>query len=138
MAYKKKPNGKNDTGRPPAFSSPKQLEGLIKNYFEQCDVRQRPPTIAGLAYTLEVDRQTIYNYEKKDEYFGIIKRARDRILMNVEEELILKGNSGTIFLAKNYGYTDKQELQSDINLKSDGFIEALKNETRKVWDDEDE
>ena len=104
-------------GRPVLYETPEQLEKLINEYFEQCEVRERPPTIAGLAYCLGVDRQTIYNYEKKEPFFGTIKRARDRIIMNIEEELICRGNSGTIFLAKNYGYTDKQELEHSGGLE---------------------
>ena len=98
-------------GRPMIYKTPQELEKLIDQYFKDCVKRKRPPTIAGLAYWLNVDRQTIYNYENRDEFFGTIKRARDKIIMNIEEELILKGNSGTIFLAKNYGYTDRQEVE---------------------------
>ena len=109
---KEKNKGKpSNAGRKPIFKSVDELKKLIENYFDDCKTRERPPTIAGLAYWLDVDRQTIYNYGKKDEFFGTIKRARDRIIMNIEEELVVKGNSGTIFLAKNYGYTDKQEVE---------------------------
>lgn len=125
-------------GRPLIYKTANELEKLIEQYFKDCTKRNRPPTIAGLAYWLNVDRQTIYNYENRDEFFGTIKRARDRIIMNIEEELIVKGNSGTIFLAKNYGYSDKQEVEQNTTIKSDGFIEALKNETRTLWDSEDE
>lgn len=125
-------------GRPPLYNSAEELEKLIDAYFKDCDKRQRPPTIAGIAYWLGMDRKSIYNYEKKEKFFHIIKRARDKILSNLEEEMILRGNGGTIFLAKNYGYSDKQEIEQNTTIKSDGFLEALKNETRSVWSEEDE
>ena len=110
---------KHAGGRPPKFKNKEELQVLIDGYFEDCTVRERPPTIAGLAYWLDVDRRTIYYYEKRDEFFHTIKRARDKIIMNIEEELILKGNSGTIFLAKNYGYTDKQEVEHSGGMSID-------------------
>ena len=79
------------------------MKFLIDAYFDDCRDRQRPTTIAGLAVALKVDRQTIYNYRDRDEFFGLIKEARDRILANLEEEMMIKGTAGQIFLAKNYG-----------------------------------
>lgn len=102
---------KHAGGRPLTYKTKEELGTAIDSYFDNCEQRDRPPTIAGLAYWLDVDRRSIYNYEKRDEFFHTIKRARDKIIMNIEEELISKGNSGTIFLAKNYGYTDKQEVE---------------------------
>lgn len=115
---KNKDEPKNKGGRPPLYNSPEELDELIQKYFEDCERRERPPTIAGLAYWLEIDRQTIYNYSNKDKFFGTIKKARDRIIMNIEEELITRGNGGTVFLAKNYGYTDRQEIDHSGNLQT--------------------
>lgn len=35
-------------------------------------------------------------------------------------------------------WRDKQEIQQETTIKSDGFLEALKNETRSVWSEDDE
>ena len=106
---------KNLGGRPLLFSNADELQNRIDDYFENCDTNGKPYTIAGLAYWLEIDRQSIYNYEAKAEYFGTIKRARERILAYLEELLITDGKAGQIFVAKNYGYTDKIETEN-INL----------------------
>ncbi|MDA3807753.1 MAG: terminase small subunit [Thiomicrorhabdus sp.] len=98
-------------GRPKCWDSPEELQAQIDTYFNHCDNKEKPYTIAGLAVFLEVDRQTIYNYEKKQQFFDTIKKARDRIYNFLEEWCIMKGNAGTIFVMKNYGYTDKQEVQ---------------------------
>lgn len=116
---------KHAGGRPPIYKNKEELQVLIDGYFEDCAVRERPPTIAGLAYWLDVDRRTIYYYEKRDEFFHTIRRARDRIIMNIEEELISKGNSGTIFLAKNYGYTDKQEVEHSGELSQVVIVDDI-------------
>jgi predicted transcriptional regulator len=74
------------------------------------DNNKRPYTIAGLAYFLGVCRATVYNYESREKYSDIISRARERCIMYLEEQLITQGKGGQIFLAKNYGYTDRQEI----------------------------
>lgn len=104
-------------GRPLLFETKEKLEEAINKYFEDCQKREKPPTIAGLAFWLDVDRHTIYNYEKRDEFFHTIKRVRNRIMAILEEELMVKGTGGQIFLAKNYGYTDKQEHDINANVR---------------------
>lgn len=103
---------KHAGGRPKLFSTPKELQDRIDDYFESCRDGGKPFTIAGLAYWLEMDRKSIYNYEKDDEFFHTIKRARDKILATLEEMIAVDGRAGQIFLAKNYGYTDKMEVES--------------------------
>ena len=96
-------------GRPLKFKTDEELQEAINNYFEYCKQYKKPETIAGLAYHLGVDRTTIYCYEKREPFFDTIKGARERILAGLEEALFTEGKSGQIFLAKNYGYSDKQE-----------------------------
>jgi len=107
-----------------SFSSPKELEKKIKEYYEYCDKFKKPLTIAGLAVFLGVDRNTVYNYQKKgDEYFRIIKKARDKVLASLEERAVTKGNAGVIFILKNYGYTDKQEISYSKEIKPEIVID---------------
>lgn len=126
---KDKAKTKNVGGRPPIWATPEELQKVIDKYFRECENNKSPfltkegniikipnpliPTIAGLAYHLGVDRQTIYNYKGKDGFFDTIKKARDFILSRIEGKLTnASGNvTGAIFIAKNYGYQDKQELE---------------------------
>ena len=117
----------NKRGRPLSYKTANELQKAIDLYFDVCEEKERPPTIAGLAYSLGVDRHTVYNYENKDDFFHTIKRARERILVYLEEMLMTEGRGGQIFIAKNYGYTDKQE--HELTGKDGGPIEI--NETRK-------
>ena len=98
-------------GRPRKFKNKKELENALEEYKAYLEESEKPPTIAGLAYYTGIERQTLYNYSKKQEYFDTIKRFRDWILMNYEQEAITRGNGGIVFLLKNYGYTDKQEVE---------------------------
>ena len=111
--------GKHPGGRPPIFKSVEELQEKIDAYKEYLETSGKPPTIAGLAYYTGIDRQTLYNYKEKDEFFGTIKRFVNWILSTYEEQAVEKGNAGIIFLMKNYGYTDKQQVETtgEITLK---------------------
>ena len=100
-------------GKRKAFKTVEDLEKAIDNYKQYLQANDRPPTIAGLAYYTGIERQTIYNYEKDEAYFDTIKKLRDWVIMTYEEEAIIKGNGGVVFMLKNYGYTDRQELLHD-------------------------
>jgi hypothetical protein len=116
---------KKCVGKPKKWATREALEQDIEKYFTYCDTNHKHPTIAGLAYYLEVDRQTIYNYSYNEDYFDIINKARNKIMMNLEETAIVKGNAGTIFVMKQYGYKDKHEV--DNNITGDAFNSALKS-----------
>ncbi len=97
-----------DTGRPLIFQTPNDLQGAIKTYFEST----ARPTLAGLAVALEINRQTLYNYENRDEFLDIIKKARARIEAIYEERLVWDNATGVIFPLKNMGWKDKSEVET--------------------------
>jgi hypothetical protein len=121
---------KNKGGRPLKFKSVEELQGKIDKYFKSCyktikatndceayEVNVRPLTITGLAVALDCDRETLLNYEHKEEYFGTIRKAK-LIIQNFAEESLWQPKiaSGIMFnLKNNYGWVDKQEIVQDIN-----------------------
>src|SRR6185369_16142220 len=120
---------------PLKFPNPEILQTAIDEYFESCwfekvtestdpdtgkvemsvvRYQQRPYTIAGLAYHLHMTTQGLREYQGKDEFSGIIKRAKLQVEMNEEENLFGKNPAGSIFWLKNHaGYKDKTE--QDLN-----------------------
>ena len=100
-------------GRPPKFKTKEELEKALQEYKDYLLNEDKPPTIAGLAYYTGIDRQTIYNYSEKNEFFGTIKSFRDWVMMTYEEAALTHSGSGVIFLLKNYGYTDRQEVKHE-------------------------
>lgn len=120
----------NPVGRPLAFKTPEELEAKIAEYFAFCDSRIQqvyspkaeavievinpaPYTMSGLARALGIDRQTILNYASKDEYFGTIKDAREKVHEDVETRLMEKQASGPIFnLKNNFGWKDQTEVDN--------------------------
>jgi hypothetical protein len=98
----------SDMARPLVFKTPEELKKAIDKYIKQAD----KPTLAGLAYHLGINRQTLYNYKERPEFLDIIKSATDYIESQYEERLIYGNNpTGLIFALKNMGWTDKQKIE---------------------------
>jgi len=115
---------KKKVGQPLKFKSVSELDIKIRDYFDFCDnaykqvvdketgeeklvSAPKPYTMSGLAYALGVDRRTILNYSKREEYFPTIKKARTRIEQSVEERLLSSTGvvAGQIFaLKQNFGW----------------------------------
>lgn len=125
--------GKNKVGRPLKFKSVEELENRIKGYFKECDrwrpvqvvfkwevntvMKQIPYTITGLASFLWTNRQTLINYEEKEEYFDTIKRAKEKVERDMEERAMMWENNATmsIFsLKNNFDWKDKSEVDETI------------------------
>jgi len=117
-----------NVGRPLLFSTPEDLQSAIDEYFT-IGVKQKTvivgkgenlkeviipvPTITGLCYYLGFEsRQSFYAYEQRPEFCYTIKRARLFIEQEYEEMLAVGNTTGAIFALKNFGWTDKTEVES--------------------------
>lgn len=100
----------NVGGRPPIWTDPNDLQILVDKYFKE----EKQPTLAGLAYALGISRASLYNYDKKDGFLDIIKRAREKVL-DIYEKRLLYSNlpTGVIFALKNMGWKDRQDITTD-------------------------
>lgn len=125
---------KHPGGKPLLFKTAGELQKRVDEFFEWVELKGKPPTIARLAIFLDCDRQTIYNYEKKDEYFDIIKKARNLCIADLEERTVMEGKPGQIFIAKNYGYTDKQEIVSTVQEKAPDLSGLSEDDLKKLLD----
>jgi hypothetical protein len=116
-------------GRPRAFKSVEEVEEKINAYFNYCEEKEKPYTMSGLAYYLGIDRKTLLNYSKNEEYFHAIKKARDKVQMQLEECLYRLGNnSGVIFnLKNNFDWKDKMEAEKTDMTKVDELLKEIKD-----------
>jgi len=97
-------------GRPLKFKSVKELEERIDAYFDNTPKDEW--TITGLALALDTYRQTLVNYEEKDEFVDTIKKAKQRVENGYEIDLKKYGRSGTIFALKNFDWKDRTEQEN--------------------------
>lgn len=137
----------NKGGRPLKYKSVKKMQQAIDEYFNSCESRPlldengnvltdkkgnpvftpgRPPTVTGLALALGfTNRQSLLNYEEKEEFFDTITRAKTRIEMYAEERLFDKdGANGAKFsLANNFkGWKERAKIET-TPLKLEDMIE---------------
>lgn len=117
-------------GRPPLFSNAEELEILITEYFESCKYKEDSEgkiiqigdtiTITGLALYLGFEsRQSFYDYEKREDFSYIIKKARLQVESSYEKRLDNRNPTGAIFALKNMGWSDKQEVISKTTIEDE-------------------
>lgn len=112
-------------GRPAKYEKPEDMQKIIEDYFKECSSTGEVPTVTGLAYVLDMNRQDLLNYEKcfecdrlkqyddsvRQGFVDTIKEAKRFIESRYEQALFQQGKTvGAIFTLKNnYGYVDKTE-----------------------------
>lgn len=109
---------KHPGGRPPKYKAAEDMQAKIDEYFNECDTNEIPYTITGLAIALDMTRDQILKYSDKEEFKDTIKRAKQKVENAYELRLVKLGRAGDIFALKNFGWADKQEIES-INLTDD-------------------
>ena len=85
--------------KPLKFKSVADIQNKIDRYFSSCYITKideegnkyqeniRPLTISGLAYDLDTTRRTLLDYEAKEEYSHVLRKAKARIESFTEESL---------------------------------------------------
>lgn len=100
-------------GRPVKYETPDQIQAAIDKYFDEDayigdgDNRMFAPTVEGLAYSLNLTRQGLLEYQGKPEFSDSIKRAKQRVAIALEQRLYGQSVTGAIFnLKNNFGWKD--------------------------------
>ena len=108
------------------YDTVEELDNGIEEYFRECDEKNKPYTLEGLAYSLNIDPRTLNNYGNEGygegKYFPSVYRARCRCLAYKAERLYDKdGVQGAKFDLVNNSermgglrYADKVEQTIDI------------------------
>lgn len=143
---------KENRGAPPRYKNVSEIEGLIDNYFKECEGEPflnedgqplttekgaviykkspKPPTVTGLALALGFNsRQSLLNYQDKPDFMDTITRAKSRVEEYAEERLFDKdGANGAKFsLANNFrGWSEKQEIKAQVTYEE--YLSKLDDE----------
>lgn len=120
-------------GRPRKISEKEELQNKINNYFEECEKNKEPYTITGLCMALDICRDTLCEYAKKDEFSDTIKKAKLKVENYLEKHLITDSSTtGIIFnLKNNFGWSDKQQIEHSGNVNNP-FSELSTEELRQL------
>ena len=134
---------RNQVGRPLKYHNAEEMQEAIDSYFSSCMIIKfqgdkpckdrngnyifefyRPPTMSGLAVALDIDRKTLLNYSKKDQFLPTIRRAKMKIEMFTEEKLFEKEtcNGSKFSLSNNFGWAEKQEVKASLDKKLEDVL----------------
>jgi hypothetical protein len=106
----------NVGGRPLKYKTVEELQAAIDSYFGD---ESQKTTVTGLALYLGFSsRKELINYENRDRFSHTVKKAKARIEKYYEEHLMSKFFTGAIFALKNFGWSDKQEIEHSGDLKT--------------------
>lgn len=112
---------KNLGGRPRMYDTPEQFESKVFEYQAHCKENKEPVTWTGLALFLGFSsRQAINEYENYDGFYDVVKRAK--LFVEYNYEIRVNGNNATgpIFVLKNMGWSDKQQIEHTDKIKDSG------------------
>ena len=114
---------KKEVGRPRIFDTPEQFDAKVQEYYNNCIESNEPVTWTGLALYLGFSsRQSIDEYQKYKGFSDSVKRAKLLVELAYEKRLLGNNATGPIFVLKNMGWSDKQEL--DVTQKSTVKVSA--------------
>ncbi len=140
-------------GRPKKFKSAEEMQKKIDEYFQSCMTIKtdkygnfmvdamgnfileqiKPFTMSGLANALDLSRRGLLNYNRDDEYYDIIEKAKRKCEMYAEERLFDKdGVRGAMFsLSNNYEqWANKAELGGKIGVGTiEEYIKEVEGES---------
>lgn len=136
-------------GRPRKYQTPEEMQVIIEEYFNECREDGIYPTVSMLAYRLDMGRQALVNYEKcidldwlkncdkelKLRFMDTIRKAKQYIEGCYEEKLVNGKTTpiGTIFTLKNnYGWVDKQEINTTTDKEKVDLSEFTTDELREI------
>ena len=91
---------KNLGGRPPQYAKPEDLQVAVDSYF--ASINGGTPTVMGLALACDLSYQGLMQYSQRDGFDGIVNKAKTRIVVGLEEDLVNGTNNptGKIFWLK--------------------------------------
>lgn len=118
---------------------PAALHDRIVEYFTLCAEDDMKPSVAGLALSLRVERQTLWRWKHetdKPEKCDTIKRAYqvlDVLMNDYMQNGKINPVSGIFLMKNNLGYTDKQEVIVTPKKTLDGDMSRSPEELRRMY-----
>lgn len=103
------------------YETPEDFERMSDEYFDETPARQQ--TKAGWLIHMNMSRMDLHNYQNYEEFKDVVDRAMLRLEAKYELQLNELGRTADIFALKQYGWVDKQEVDSNVK----GSINIISN-----------
>ena len=132
-------------GRKPIFKNPEEFLEAATQYFEWNEDNplkesklvshqgistveelplMRAMTIEGLCLFMDIDYQTLLNYEKKKDFFAVVSNVRN-IIKQQKFEGASAGLLNSNIIARDLGLKDNQEVVK-VEMSHEEWLESLK------------
>lgn len=95
------------------YKTPEEFEAKIDEYFDNTPIEKQ--TRAGLYVHLGMSKQSFANYKNYPNYSQIAEMAITRLEYKYELKLNERGGTEAIFALKQYGWSDKQEVENKMS-----------------------
>ena len=128
---------KHAGGRPRKYATPEELEAVIDAWAAKCEAGDDVYTISGLTLALGFgNHSSVYDYGKYPGFELLIARARLLIENSYEKRLYLPNATGSIFALKQFGWSDKQEIEHSggIDIDIHAVRERVENRVAGIAD----
>lgn len=127
---------KNLGGRPLKLRSAKKVQAIVDEYFAKCESEKLLITVTGLSLALGITRETFLEYAKGEgehsRLSDLFKKARLRVEHAYEKRGLTAQNPAfCIFIMKNMGYTDRQDIDINAKLRPSSYTEEEEAELRE-------
>jgi hypothetical protein len=99
------------------YRTSEALEARVQEFYDYCEVNDKPLTVTRLAAFLGLSRATVWHYSNNPLFADILAHAKVMIEADMEERLQAgKGSAaGVIFSMKNnFGWKDQTEVNQTI------------------------
>jgi len=105
-------------GRPLKFQDPVAFDNMVDEFFNECETKQKKPTIERLAEYMGCWAECLNDYEDRPHFSRSVKKAKQRCLTwLVDHGLEARNPAMDIFLLKNnFSYKDKTEVETTVTV----------------------
>ena len=111
-------------GRPRLYNSPEEFDAKVLDYQAYCRETKEPVTWTGLALFLGFSsRQSIDEYGKYEGFSDSVKKAKLFVEWHYEMRACGGNPAGPIFVLKNMGWSDKQQIEHSDKITDTGSNE---------------
>ena len=111
-----------ESGPERKYKTPELMDKRCVEYFEWVkqgdEDDKRYPTVTGLIIFLKLSKATFYVYKERVGYKEILARASMMVENGYEMELRSRNVTGSIFALKQFGWTDRQDINQSIVVQS--------------------
>ena len=102
------------------YPSARMMQDAVNDYFDRCEINEKPPTMAGMALSLGFSTVASLNAysDYGDDYKRVVESARTRVEAYLSEQLIVGKNAAgpLASLRQQHGWTDARTVTTNVEV----------------------